>query len=39
MIYYLLSAPKNAPAANAVMSKEVSYTHFVFRYDFNDWKV
>ncbi|WJX15032.1 hypothetical protein P8452_05224 [Trifolium repens] len=32
-------SPKNAPAANAVMSKEVSYTHFVFRYDFNDWKI
>ncbi|PNY14365.1 non-structural maintenance of chromosome element 4-like protein [Trifolium pratense] len=32
-------APKNAPAANSVMSKEVSYTHFVFRYDFNDWKI
>ncbi|KAL5066630.1 hypothetical protein RYX36_017517 [Vicia faba] len=32
-------SPKNAPAANAVMSKEVSYTHFVFRYDYNDWKI
>ncbi|GAU44997.1 hypothetical protein TSUD_87880 [Trifolium subterraneum] len=21
------------------MSKEVSYTHFVFKYDFNDWKM
>ncbi|GAU12064.1 hypothetical protein TSUD_00300 [Trifolium subterraneum] len=31
--------PRNAPAANSVMSKEVSYTHFVFRYDFNDWKI
>ncbi|CAJ1977802.1 unnamed protein product [Sphenostylis stenocarpa] len=32
-------APKNAPAANLVSSKEVSYTHFVFRYDYQDWKV
>ncbi|RDY01408.1 Non-structural maintenance of chromosomes element 4-like A, partial [Mucuna pruriens] len=32
------SAPKNAPAANLVSSKEVSYTHFVFRYDYQDWK-
>ncbi|GAU12065.1 hypothetical protein TSUD_00290 [Trifolium subterraneum] len=32
-------SPRNAPAANSVMSKEVSYTHFVFRYDFNDWKI
>jgi hypothetical protein len=32
-------SPKNAPTANSVMSKEVSYTHFVFRYDFNDWKI
>jgi len=33
------SGPKNAPAANLVSSKEVSYTHFVFRYDYQDWKV
>ncbi|XP_061360217.1 non-structural maintenance of chromosomes element 4 homolog A-like [Gastrolobium bilobum] len=32
-------SPKNAPAANSVMSKEVSYTHFVFRYDYQDWKL
>ncbi|TKY50552.1 Non-structural maintenance of chromosomes element 4-like A [Spatholobus suberectus] len=31
-------SPKNAPAANLVSSKEVSYTHFVFRYDYQDWK-
>lgn len=32
-------SPKNAPAANLVSSKEVSYTHFVFRYDYKDWKM
>ncbi|KAI4334681.1 hypothetical protein L6164_013397 [Bauhinia variegata] len=31
--------PKNAPAANLVLSKEVSYSHFMFRYDYQDWKL
>ncbi|KAF7807343.1 non-structural maintenance of chromosomes element 4-like protein A-like [Senna tora] len=31
-------SPRNAPASNSIMSKDVSYCHFVFRYDFRDWK-
>ncbi|CAI9267993.1 unnamed protein product [Lactuca saligna] len=27
------------PGANAVASKEISYTHFLFRFDFKDWKL
>ena len=39
VLMLFLSVPRNAPAANAVASKEVAYTHFTFRFDFQDWKV
>lgn len=34
-----LVSPKNAPAASSVVAREVVYAHFVFRFDFKDWKL
>lgn len=34
-----LASPRNAPDARSIMSGEEAYSHFVFRYDFNDWKL
>ncbi|EPS69963.1 hypothetical protein M569_04797, partial [Genlisea aurea] len=32
-------SPKNGPTAEEIRSGEVNYHHFIFRYDFEDWKL
>ncbi|KAH7684344.1 Nse4/EID family protein [Dioscorea alata] len=32
-------SPKNAPAATSIISRDASYNQFIFRLDFNDWKL
>ncbi|XP_027366609.1 non-structural maintenance of chromosomes element 4 homolog A-like [Abrus precatorius] len=32
-------SPRNAPSANSRSTKEASYSHFIFRYDYQDWKL
>ncbi|KAH6767856.1 Nse4 [Perilla frutescens var. hirtella] len=33
-----LVSPKNAPSADAIKSGDAIYNHFMFRYDYKDWK-
>ncbi|KAK1409881.1 hypothetical protein QVD17_36410 [Tagetes erecta] len=32
-------SPRNAPSSSMITSRKVVYSHFVFRFDFNDWKL
>ncbi|KAK3442428.1 hypothetical protein EUGRSUZ_B02593 [Eucalyptus grandis] len=36
---YHFVSPKNAPVSSLVLSGEVAYGHFVFRFDYRDWKM
>jgi hypothetical protein len=35
---FVSSVPKNAPTANGMASGEGSYSQFIFRFDYGDWK-
>lgn len=39
LLIICIAAPKNAPVSSLVLSGEVVYGHFVFRFDYRDWKV
>ncbi|KAK9061501.1 hypothetical protein SSX86_018683 [Deinandra increscens subsp. villosa] len=32
-------SPRNAPSSSMIKSRKVEYSHFIFRFDFNDWKL
>ncbi|XP_042481360.1 non-structural maintenance of chromosomes element 4 homolog A [Macadamia integrifolia] len=34
-----LVSPKNSPRAELIASKDVSYSHFIFKFDFKDWQL
>ncbi|KAL5983370.1 hypothetical protein ACLOJK_017454 [Asimina triloba] len=38
-VSHFLSVPRNDPPARAVSSGEVCYSYFVFRFDYEDWKL
>ena len=39
VVYILIIAPRNAPAAGLITSRKVSNSQFVFRFDTEDWQV
>jgi len=39
VVYILIIAPRNAPAAGLIASGKVTNSQFVFRFDTEDWQV